>query len=184
MDIDADAPGYAIFETALGWFGLAWSRTGIVSCRLPGEERGALEQRLRASLGEPCERGRLPAVETMIHAYAEGERVDFTAVAVDLSAIDDPFRLAIYGVIRNLPYGETLTYGELAACAGFPGEAREVGRAMGSNPVPLIIPCHRVVAAGGKSGGFSAPGGAASKLRMLALERAQPRDGLQGSFAF
>ena len=93
-----------------------------------------------------------------IRAYAEGEPVDFSTVPVDLAGVDD-FRLAIYGAARRLGFGETTTYGELAGRAGHAGLSRETGQALGSNPVPLVIPCHRILAAGGRIGGFSAPGG-------------------------
>ena len=104
---------------------------------------------------------------------------------VDLSGVDD-FRLAIYAAARKLQFGETTTYGELAVRAGHPGLARETGAALGSNPVPLVIPCHRILAAGGKIGGFSAPGGSATKEKMLKLEgvRVGPPAPPQQSFGF
>ena len=120
-----------------------------------------------------------------ITAYAAGEEVDFSAVPVDLSGVDD-FRLAIYATARKLQFGESTTYGELAVRAGHPGLARETGAALGSNPVPLVIPCHRILAAGGKIGGFSAPGGSATKEKMLKLEgvRVGPPPPPQQSFGF
>ncbi|HEY6631178.1 MAG TPA: MGMT family protein, partial [Rhizobiaceae bacterium] len=104
---------------------------------------------------------------------------------VDLGGVDD-FRLAIYEAARKLGFGETTTYGELAKRAGHDGLPRETGQALGANPVPLIIPCHRILAAGGKIGGFSAPGGSTTKQRMLALEgvRVGPPPAPQQSFAF
>ena len=93
-----------------------------------------------------------------IKAYADGEEIDFSGVPVDLAGVDD-FRLAIYDAARKLAFGETTTYGELAKRAGHAGLPRETGQALGANPVPLVIPCHRILAAGGKIGGFSAPGG-------------------------
>ena len=102
--------------------------------------------------------------------YFKGEPVDFSDVSLDLGEQDQLFT-AIYTATRALRWGETTTYGALAKALGAgPETARDVGQAMAKNPVPLIIPCHRVLAAGGKVGGFSAPGGAASKIRMLALE--------------
>jgi methylated-DNA-[protein]-cysteine S-methyltransferase len=100
-----------------------------------------------------------------------GEPVDFSAVPVDFSVLD-PFRRALYETMRSLAWGETTTYGELARQVGLTNweGAREVGEAMGRNPVPVVIPCHRVLAAGGKIGGFSAPGGAKTKAKLLALE--------------
>src|SRR5204863_7486566 len=100
-----------------------------------------------------------------------GERIDFDAIGLDLSSVE-PFRRAIYDALREVAFGETVTYGELAKRVGAnaPTAAQDVGVAMARNPVPLIIPCPRVLAAGGKLGGFSAPGGSASKVRMLELE--------------
>jgi methylated-DNA-[protein]-cysteine S-methyltransferase len=100
--------------------------------------------------------------------------VDFSAVAVDLDGIDD-LRRRIYAVLRTIGVGQTTTYGELARAIGeteWQG-ARDVGEAMGRNPVPIVIPCHRVLAAGGKLGGFSAHGGAATKRKLLELEGVQ-----------
>ncbi|TIX30475.1 MAG: methylated-DNA--[protein]-cysteine S-methyltransferase, partial [Mesorhizobium sp.] len=120
-----------------------------------------------------------------IQAYAAGADVDFSDVPVDLDGVDD-FRLAIYDAARKLGFGETTTYGELARRAGHAGLARETGAALGANPVPLVIPCHRILAAGGKIGGFSAPGGSATKERMLAMEgvRVGPPPAAQASFGF
>jgi methylated-DNA-[protein]-cysteine S-methyltransferase len=120
-----------------------------------------------------------------IKAYAAGEEVDFSDVPVDLSGVDD-FQLAIYDAARKLRFGETTTYGELAKRAGKAGLPRETGAALGANPVPLVIPCHRILAAGGKIGGFSAPGGSASKEKMLALEGVHlgPPPSAQSAFTF
>jgi methylated-DNA-[protein]-cysteine S-methyltransferase len=104
-----------------------------------------------------------------LERYFEGERIDFGGVALDLSGVGS-FQRAIYDAARALAWGETATYGDLARQAGSPGAARAVGQAMGHNPVPIIIPCHRVLAAGRKIGGFSAHGGALTKQRLLAME--------------
>lgn len=104
-----------------------------------------------------------------LKAYAAGEPADLDSIPLDLSGIE-AFNLDIYRVARGLGFGETVTYGELARRAGHAGLARETGQALGANPIPIIVPCHRIVAAGGKLGGFSAPGGARTKERLLALE--------------
>ena len=104
-----------------------------------------------------------------IEDYAEGERVDFTKVALDLGGVPDFHRRA-YEILVTVGWGETLTYGDLARRLGDVALSRAVGQAMGANPMPLVIPCHRVLASDGRPGGFSAPGGAASKVKMLALE--------------
>jgi methylated-DNA-[protein]-cysteine S-methyltransferase len=180
--------GHRVFETALGFVGIAWSDAGLTRLCLFQRDRAAVERRLE-TLGLCGETSDIPAwlaaLVADICAYAEGEPVDFSTVPIDLAGVDD-FRLAIYGAARRLAYGETTTYGELAGRAGHAGLFRETGQALGSNPVPLVIPCHRILAAGGKIGGFSAPGGSATKERMLALEgvRVGPPPAPQQSFAF
>jgi len=188
---------YHLFETPLGWIGVAWSARGLTRVQLPERDRAATERRLIATLphaengGTPVQRGAEelpPAIAGAVAAiarYAAGEAVDFSGIAVDMGNADE-FRLAIYDAARRLGFGETVTYGELAARAGHAGLARETGQALGQNPVPLVVPCHRILAAGGKIGGFSAPGGAATKERLLELEgvRVGPPPPAQSSFAF
>jgi methylated-DNA-[protein]-cysteine S-methyltransferase len=162
---------YTLFDSALGVCGLAWSERGITRLLLPQGETAAIERRLARS----CEResGAPPPaiVDAMdqVRRYGAGERIDFRDVTVDLAGADE-FRLKVYAALRRLGFGETTTYGELARTIGAPDAAREVGQALGRNPVPVIIPCHRILAAGGRIGGFSAPGGSATKERLLALE--------------
>jgi methylated-DNA-[protein]-cysteine S-methyltransferase len=103
-----------------------------------------------------------------LQRYFAGEEVNFSDVAVDLSGLSD-FQQKLYQLLRGVGWGQTTTYGELARALGCP-DARDVGQAMGKNPVPIIVPCHRVLAAGSKIGGFSAPGGAVTKEKLLALE--------------
>jgi methylated-DNA-[protein]-cysteine S-methyltransferase len=164
---------YTVFATALGNCAIAWRDTGITGFMLPGggAERGMRRKRPEAAPGTPPE-----AVAEVIAAalrYFAGERVDFSGVGLDLAG-QEPFRLQVYDAARRVGWGETTTYGTLAkAVGGGPETARDVGQAMAGNPVPLIIPCHRVLAAGGRLGGFSAPGGAVAKERMLALEGVQ-----------
>lgn len=182
--------GGAVFETALGFMGVAWGERGLTRFLLADRSREAVERRLLrhtgslASPGAPMPRWVVELIGAA-KAYALGEKVDFSGVPVDLSGVDD-FRLAIYDAARRLEYGETTTYGELAKRAGHGGLPRETGAALGANPVPLVIPCHRIVAAGGKVGGFSAPGGSVAKERMLALEGVQigPPPAAQASFGF
>jgi methylated-DNA-[protein]-cysteine S-methyltransferase len=187
------APGAIIFETALGYFSLAWSATGFTRCVLPEPTREAARRRLaeRGGVAAPLveDETALPApvrdtVEA-IRSYALGDETGFDAVPLDLAGIDE-FRLAVYTAARALGHGEVVTYGELAGRAGYPGMARETGTALGRNPVPLIVPCHRIIAAGGRLGGFSAAGGTDTKKRLLAHERATrpPADPAQGAFVF
>lgn len=105
-------------------------------------------------------------------ALLRGERTDLAFVPLDLNGLPE-FHQRVYEVARTIPAGATMTYGEVATRLGDSGCARAVGQALGRNPIPVIVPCHRVLAAGGRSGGFSAPGGRATKLNLLAIEGAQ-----------
>jgi methylated-DNA-[protein]-cysteine S-methyltransferase len=163
---------YRLFDTAIGIVGVAWSGQGISRLQLPESSHAATERRLRgrfatASAAEPPTKVR--SAITKLQRYLDGAEVDFSAVELDLSGIGG-FHRRIYAAARLVGWGETTSYGALARHAGHPEAARAVGQAMGRNPVPIIIPCHRVLASGGKVGGFSAFGGAATKQRLLALE--------------
>ena len=161
---------YHLFETALGVCGIAWGDDGITRFRLPDASREAAEKHF--AKGTPADPPpQIAAVIAQAKRYFAGEQIDFTTIPLDLSGVE-PFRRAVYEKLRLVPFGRTVTYGELAKRAGAsePQAAQEVGIAMARNPVPLIIPCHRVLAAGGKLGGFSAPGRTEAKQRMLALE--------------
>jgi methylated-DNA-[protein]-cysteine S-methyltransferase len=187
------APGAFVAETALGFFALAWSARGINRCVLPEPTREAALARLaeRDKAGAPLveDEAALPApvqaAVAALRAYAQGDDPGFDALPLDLDGID-PFRRAIYAAARRLRHGEVVTYGELAERAGFPSHARETGAALARNPFPPIVPCHRIIAAGGKLGGFSAAGGTDTKKRLLAHEHAAPppADPAQGAFAF
>jgi methylated-DNA-[protein]-cysteine S-methyltransferase len=170
-----------VFDTAIGPCGVAWNARGLVAVQLPEKDRAATERRLAAKAGSAGAAEPPPAVATVIAdigRYLAGVPVDFSAVAVDLDGLD-PFRRKLYGTMRSLAWGNTTTYGELARQLGSSDweGAREVGEAMGRNPVPVVIPCHRVLAAGGKLGGFSAHGGAKTKAKLLALEGVHLDDG-------
>ena len=180
---------YLIFDTAGGPCGIAWTATGVVRFQLPGEDavttRRLLLRRVPdADVAEPP-----PAVARAVAAaqrYFAGEEADFSDVPLDLAGQSDFFR-SVYDAARRVHWGETTTYGTLARDLGAgPEMAREVGQAMAKNPVALIIPCHRVLAAGNRIGGFSAPGGATSKAKMLALEGISfaPPEPAQQSFGF
>ena len=160
----------AIFDTALGPFGIGWTDRGLARVLLPGDDAAFMQKRLSVGGARPGEPSRaISALMDRIEDYADGERVEFSDIALDLSGVPDFHRRA-YDVLVGVRWGETLTYGDLARKLGDINLSRAVGQAMGANPTPLIIPCHRVLASHGKPGGFSAPGGALSKLRMLALE--------------
>jgi methylated-DNA-[protein]-cysteine S-methyltransferase len=180
---------YFIFETAGGFCGIAWTNIGISRLQLPTKSAEATERLLlrRAARAEPATP--TPEVAEAIAAvkrYFEGKDTDFSNLKLDLDE-QDPFFRQIYAAARRVRWGLTTTYGTLAKQLGAgPEAARDVGQAMARNPVPLIIPCHRVLAAGGKIGGFSAPGGLAAKIRMLQLEGAhvELHRQLQRSFGF
>lgn len=174
---------YCLVESALGVFGLAWTEQGIARVALPGRDRAETALwvgRDQAVPGDPD--GDLQAVPAMIRRYATGESVDFISVPLDLGAVTDFHRRA-YDELLKVGYGQTTTYGAIARTLGDVGLSRAVGHAMGQNPIPLIIPCHRVLGADGKTGGFSSPGGVSAKMRMLALERATSPTG-QYAFGF
>jgi len=164
---------YLIFETASGFCGIAWSNVGIARFQLPTRSAEATERiLLRRVPGAEPEAPTPEVVEAVaaVKRYFEGEETDFSSFSLDLSDQDALFK-QIYAAARQVGWGRTTTYGALAKEVGAgPEAARDVGQAMAKNPVALIIPCHRVLAAGGKVGGFSAPGGAAAKIRMLELE--------------
>lgn len=164
---------YRVFETACGFCGIAWNGTRITRFQLPVRSASETERNLRRRLPNAAPGTPPPEAMKVVDAaqrYFAGEKIDFTNAQLDLDGQDEFFR-RIYAALRRVGWGRTTTYGTLAKELGAgPEAARDVGQAMAKNPVPLIIPCHRVLAAGGKVGGFSAPGGSAAKVRMLELE--------------
>lgn len=167
--------GFTLFDTAIGRCGIAWSDRGVVGVQLP--EIGEAQTRARLQRRFPEGREASPPPEASraldgIVALLHGEASDLSAVALDMDRVP-PFNRRVYEVARTIPQGETLSYGDLAARLGDRGAARDVGRALAQNPFAIIVPCHRVLAAGGAIGGFSAPGGIATKHRLLAIEAGQ-----------
>jgi len=165
---------YAIFDTAIGFAGIAWNDAGLVACHLPEREaetarRGFLRRFPEASEGEVP--SQLAATVTGIQALMRGEKADLSDAPLDLSRTPE-FHARVYEIARAIPPGETLTYGEIAVKLGDKLLARDVGTALGKNPWPIVVPCHRVTAAGGKPGGFSARGGVNTKLKLLGIEGA------------
>jgi len=166
--------GIALFDTALGTCGIAWSARGICGVQLPEVDAAATRARLSrrhpgAPEGEPAPAARR-AIDAII-ALLSGRPARFDDTPLDWLHVPD-FDRRVYAIARGIPAGETLSYGEVAARLGEPGAARAVGRALGRNPVPIIIPCHRVLAAGHRPGGFSAHGQVATKRRLLEIEGA------------
>ncbi|HZF27168.1 MAG TPA: methylated-DNA--[protein]-cysteine S-methyltransferase [Steroidobacteraceae bacterium] len=165
---------FAVFDTPIGWCGIAWSERGVVGVQLP--ERRELDTRTRLGKRFPGA-GEAPpppdvqrALEGIV-ALLRGESSDLSAVALDMDGVP-PFHRRVYQVAREIPPGATLSYGEIAKRLGAHGSARAVGQALGRNPFALVVPCHRVLAADGRLGGFSANGGVATKLRLLSIEGA------------
>jgi methylated-DNA-[protein]-cysteine S-methyltransferase len=174
-----------IFTTALGSCGIAWRDDRVCAIQLPGrhetEVREELSRRIHGELREVATpRGAHAKLVTRVQRHLDGTPDPFTDVELDLDGASE-FSRQVYAEARRIPPGRTSTYGELADRCGQPGAARAVGRAMSHNPVPLVVPCHRVLAGDGELRGFSAPGGVQTKLRMLTVEGAdQARLALPG----
>src|SRR5262245_62498929 len=170
----APAPSFAVFETPIGPCAIAWTAQAVVAFSLPDGTADKTRARLRRRWSGAEEASppnwvadAIDKVQRLLH----GEKIDLTDVPLDLEASPE-FHRRVYAVARAIPPGQTMTYGEIAKKLGVPHESREVGQALGRNPVAVIVPCHRVLAADGKMGGFSANGGVATKRRMLEIERA------------
>ncbi|WP_027998432.1 methylated-DNA--[protein]-cysteine S-methyltransferase [Sinorhizobium arboris] len=180
---------YHVFETASGYCGIAWSDAGITRFQLPTRSADSTERLLLRRLpnGAPSlPPPRIAEAIAAVKSYFEGRETDFSRFDLDLRG-QDAFFERVYRAARKIPWGGTTTYGALAKELGAgPEAARDVGQAMAKNPVALIIPCHRVLAAGGKIGGFSAPGGSSAKLRMLEIEgvKIAPPEPAQQSLGF
>jgi methylated-DNA-[protein]-cysteine S-methyltransferase len=163
---------FTLFDTPIGACAIVWGDRGIVGLQLPSADETAMIARLRrryrdAEPGAPPTDVRTAIAE--IVALLKGERRDLSGIKLDLARVPQ-FERSVYEIARTIPPGEVLTYGDIAKRLGDPMLAQAVGAALGQNPFPIVVPCHRVVAAGSKLGGFSAPGGAKTKRRMLAIE--------------
>jgi methylated-DNA-[protein]-cysteine S-methyltransferase len=158
----------ALIDTVAGPLGLVWSEAGLVRVSLPPASQAKLERDFEAHAVHILPDW-IAALARDLNAFLAGEPRGFEDAGLDTAALDD-FERVVYAALRAVPWGETLTYGALAARIGSPGAARAIGRAMGRNPWPLIVPCHRVLAADGKPGGFTAPGGRLTKLALLERE--------------
>src|SRR5262252_8321447 len=161
-------PAFAFFDTAIGRCGIAWADRGIVGLQLPNSKPAQALARMQKSFPDAVEATPPETVQRAIDAIvalARGEARDLSDVPLDMRRVS-PFHQRVYEVARMIPPGQTLTYGDVAERLGDRGLARAVGVALGRNPFPIVVPCHRVLAAGGKIGGFSADGGITLKLRM------------------
>lgn len=163
---------FTLFATAIGRCAIVWRARGIACVQLP--EANAQTTRARVLQRFPGAREAAPPPEVFraqdaIVALLRGEPGDLSSVPLDMDLLP-PFHRRVYEAARSIPRGATMTYGALAARIGAAGAARAVGQALARNPFAIIVPCHRVVAVGGRTGGFSANGGTATKLRLLAIE--------------
>ncbi|WP_184722790.1 methylated-DNA--[protein]-cysteine S-methyltransferase [Caulobacter sp.] len=170
--------GFALFDTVIGRCGLAWGQRGLIGVQLPEATPGAAWARLRKRFPDALETEPPEEMDTVIDRIRDllgGERDDLTDVPLELDG-QSSFNLRVYAIARAIRPGGTSTYGQVAAAMGEPGASRAVGKALGENPWPIVVPCHRVLAASGKMGGFSANGGAETKARLLTLEKAKTSD--------
>jgi len=167
---------FCLFPTAIGSCAIAWSDRGVTSVWLPEQTDRETSARVARRFPQSLESTPPPFVAHAIAgivALLEGESRDLTDVPLEFDDSVPEFHRRVYDVARTIKPGTTLSYGEIAARVGDPDSARAVGQALGRNPIPIIVPCHRVLAADGGTGGFSAPGGTATKLRLLAIEGAR-----------
>ena len=184
-----DAVGFTLFDTAVGRCGAAWSPLGLRAIALPDTDDARTAARLSARVPPPSD-GRTVsatapppeiarALEGVV-AHLEGRLDDLRWIALDHEGAPDLHR-RIWALIRDIPPGRTRTYGEIAVEMGDKALAQTVGQAMARNPTPIVAPCHRVLGAGGKTGGFSAPGGVDTKFAILRIEGATDADETQPS---
>ena len=165
---------FTIFDTTIGSCGIAWGERGIFAVQLPMSSEDKTRKRIHQRYSGIKEA--LPPAEVQdamdgIVELLAGKPNDLAEVALDLEGVPE-FNRRVYDIARKIPPGKTLTYGDIAKRLGGVELSRDVGQALGHNPCPVVVPCHRVLAAGGKPGGFSANGGVVTKLKMLAIEGA------------
>lgn len=165
---------FAMFDTAIGACGVVWGSHGIVAVQLPMSNEDKTRLRIRQRYGE-LEEASPPAdvqhaIDGMIELLA-GNKPDLSDVVLDLAEVPE-FHRNVYDIARTIAPGQTMTYGDIAKRLGGVELSRDVGQALGHNPCPIVVPCHRVLAAGARPGGFSANGGVTTKLKMLAIEGA------------
>jgi methylated-DNA-[protein]-cysteine S-methyltransferase len=168
---------YALFDAALGRCAIVWSDAGVAAVQLQEASVTKSRERIRSRFPLASETAPSPAIRRVtlqLSALLEGDATDLSGIALDLSQVS-AFYQRVYTVTRRVPPGRTTTYGDIAERLGSSGAARAVGQALGRNPFALIVPCHRVLTANGKLGGFSAYGGVAVKERLLAIEGAWVR---------
>jgi methylated-DNA-[protein]-cysteine S-methyltransferase len=165
---------FAIFDTPIGPCGIVWGARGITGVQLPMGSEDKTRNRIHQRDGDVAEAAPPAEVQGAIDGIIEllaGKPNDLAEVVLDLDGVPE-FNRGVYDIARKIPPGKTMTYGDIAKKLGGVELSRDVGQALGRNPCPIVVPCHRVLAAGGKPGGFSANGGVVTKLKMLAIEGA------------
>jgi methylated-DNA-[protein]-cysteine S-methyltransferase len=165
---------FTLFDTAFGRCGIAWRGEAVVAFALPGASDADTAAHLTRRVPDAVLADPPLVIVNAVEAVRRlllGEGGDLASIPLDLTTVPE-FERRVYEALRTVGPGETVTYGELAERLGSPGAARAVGMAMARNPIPVIIPCHRVLAGSGRSGGFSAPGGVTTKFRLLQIEQA------------
>lgn len=165
---------FTLFDTAIGRCAIAWAARGIVAVQLPQPDEAQTRVRIKQRFVDPEEIAPSAEIQAAIEGIVtllNGERADLSAIDLDLDDCPE-FNRSVYAIARTIAPGATLTYGDIAKRLGGVELSRQVGTALGQNPCPILVPCHRVLAAGDKPGGFSANGGVITKLKMLAIEGA------------
>ncbi len=174
MSLQSAAVAWCLFDTPLGMAAIAWTEQGVCGLNLPDPDAARQRARMRRRFPGATESAPPPEISMAIDdltALLNGEPADLSSVRLDLAGVPDLDR-QVYAIARTVPAGETVTYGDIARRLGDVHLARDVGQALGRNPFPMVVPCHRVVAADGRLGGFSAAGGVSTKQRLLTIERA------------
>lgn len=165
---------FTVFETEIGWAGIAWADEGLIGAHLPERDAAVVRKSFARRFPGVVEAEPSPdllGVIDAIKALMRGEKADLSGAPLDLARVPE-FNAKVYEIARKIPAGETLTYGQIALKLGDKLLAQQVGAALGKNPWPIVVPCHRVTAANGKLGGFTARGGSDTKLRLLEIEGA------------
>lgn len=182
------APGFALFDTPIGACAIVWGARGLLAVYLPEADADATRRRLQRRWPGAIEAAdaaarpaaAIAAIDAIIALLRRERLDDLRSIALDMARIP-AFNQRVYEIARAIPPGRTRTYGEIANELGDATLSRAVGQALGANPFPIVVPCHRVMAAGGRAGGFSAPGGLVTKLKLLQIEGA-PLGGTPGLF--
>ena len=165
---------FALFDTRIGLCGIEWGPRGINGVQLPMGSEEKTRTRIRQRHGDISEEAPSAEVKQAIGRIVkllEGQADDLADIPLDLDGVPE-FNRGVYEIARTIPPGKTMTYGDIAKRLGGVELSRDVGQALGRNPCPIVVPCHRVLAAGNKPGGFSANGGVVTKLKMLEIEGA------------